>query len=320
MVGMAQESLAQPAAPGMAGRGTSFGAAWRRHSALYLMLVPAAVLLIVFGLYPLWGVSIAFVRYNPVKGLAGSPWVGLAHFREVFRRGVMAGLLRNTLLISSGKILLGELAGLAFALLVREVGWRPYRRLVQTVATIPHFFSWVIMGALMLSILGSSGGVNDLLVSLGLAKVRFLADKRIFPYVLVLSDVWKEFGWSSVIYLAALTQIDPHLLEAAAVDGAGRGARLWSIELPIVVPTLVFMIVLGFGYVLDAGFEQVLVLYNPTVYQTGDILDTYVYRMGLVNFKFEIATVVGVVKCVVGFAAILIANWVSGKVADQRIF
>lgn len=138
--------------------------------------------------------------------------------------------------------------------------------------------------------------------------------------MLVLSDVWKEFGWSSVIYLAALTQIDPYLVEAAAVDGAGRGARLWLIELPIVVPTFVFLVVLGFGYILDAGFEQVLVLYNPTVYQTGDILDTYVYRMGLVNFKFEIATVVGVFKCVVGFVTILIANWVSGKVAGQRMF
>jgi putative aldouronate transport system permease protein len=317
---MARQSLARPAPPGVARRRVSLGSIYGRRGALYLMLVPAAVLLLVFGVYPLWGVSIAFVRYNPVAGLAGSPWVGLAHFKEVFRRGVMAGLLRNTLLISSGKILLGELAGLAFALLVREVGWRPYRQLVQTVATIPHFFSWVIMGALMLSILGSSGGVNDLLVWLGLGKVKFLADKNIFPFVLVLSDVWKEFGWSSVIYLAALTQIDPHLVEAAAVDGASRGARLWLIELPIVVPTFVFLVVLGFGYILDAGFEQVLVLYNPTVYQTGDILDTYVYRMGLVNFKFEIATVVGVFKCVVGFVTILIANWVSGKVAGQRMF
>mgnify|MGYP005840811831 CR=1 FL=1 len=317
---MAQQSLVPRAIPRAAGEAPSLGTAWKRHRALYLMLVPAALLLTVFGLYPLWGVAIAFVNYNPVQGLAGSPWVGLRHFAEVFRRGVMAGLLRNTLLISSGKILLGEVAGLAFALLVREVAWRPFRRLVQTVATIPHFFSWIIMGALMLSILGSSGGVNDLLVSFGLGKVKFLADKGVFPWVLVLSDVWKEFGWSSVIYLAALTQIDTNLIEAAAVDGAGRGRRLWFIELPIVLPAFVFMVVLGFGYVLDAGFEQVLVLYNPTVYQTADILDTYVYRMGLVNFKFEIATVVGVFKCVVGFVAILLANWASGKIADQRIF
>jgi putative aldouronate transport system permease protein len=154
----------------------------------------------------------------------------------------------------------------------------------------------------------------------GIPAVRFLGDKNVFPYTLIFSDVWKEFGWSAVIYLAALTQINMELIEAAAVDGAGRGSRLWHIILPCILPTMIFMIALGLGNILEAGMDQVLVLYNPAVYSTGDILDTYVYRMGLVNFKFEIATVVGIIKAVVGYLAIVGANWASGKLAHIRMF
>ena len=287
---------------------------------LYLLLLPPLLLILFLRVYPLWGISIAFVDYNPVKGIAGSPWVALDHFKEMFRRPEMIQLIRNTLVISLGKIFLGEIAGLCFALLLYEIQFPPYRRLVQTVATFPHFFSWVIVGSMALMILGSNGLVNHGLMALGLDRVRFLADKMTFPYTLIASDVWKEFGWSSVIYLAALTQINPEQIEAAAVDGAGRGGRIWYVVLPGILPVFIFMLVLGFGNILDAGMDQVLVLYNPAVYATGDILDTYVYRMGLVNSKFEIATVVGVVKGVVGIAAILIANWVSLKVTGRSLF
>ena len=292
----------------------------QRHWLLYLLLLPAAAALILFRVYPLWGIGIAFVDYNPVKGLSGSEWVAWKNFQEVFRRPETINLVRNTVVIALGKITLEEVAGLAFALLLYEVRFPLYRRFAQVVTTFPHFFSWVIVGTMALSLLGATGAVNGLFASVGLPAVRFLADKRVFPYTLVLSDVWKEFGWSAVVYLAALTQINPELLEAAAVDGAGRGGRLWRIVLPGVLPVFVFMVAIGMGGILDAGFEQVLVLYNPAVYSTGDILDTYVYRMGLVNFKFEIATVVGVVKAVVGFVAIMTANWVSGKLSGYRMF
>jgi putative aldouronate transport system permease protein len=252
--------------------------------------------------------------------LSGSEWVAWKNFQEVFRRPETINLVRNTVVIALGKITLEEVAGLAFALLLYEVRFPLYRRFAQVVTTFPHFFSWVIVGTMALSLLGATGAVNGMFASVGLPAVRFLADKRVFPYTLVFSDVWKEFGWSAVVYLAALTQINPELLEAAAVDGAGRGGRLWRIVLPGVLPVFVFMVAIGMGGILDAGFEQVLVLYNPAVYSTGDILDTYVYRMGLVNFKFEIATVVGVVKAVVGFVAIMTANWVSGKLSGYRMF
>lgn len=172
----------------------------------------------------------------------------------------------------------------------------------------------------MLSILGTTGILNDVLKSAGLARVKFLTSSGVFPFTMILSDVLKGMGWSALIYLAAMTQINPELVEAAAVDGAGRMHRIWHVVLPGLLPTYIFMIALAFGYVLDAGMDQVLVLYNPAVYSTGDILDTYVYRVGLVNFQYEIGTVVGLVKAVVGFGMVVLANWVSGKVAKITMF
>lgn len=293
---------------------------WTKHPLLYIFLIPAILLLVFFRIYPFWGIAIAFVDYNPIKGLSGSEWVGLKHFITVFSRPEIANAIRNTIIISLGKICLGEMIGLAFALLLFEIRYKTFKRIVQTMSTIPHFFSWVIVGALVVNLLGSNGGVNEMLEGLGLVKIKFLSDKAIFPLTLIFTDVWKEFGWSAVIYLAGLSQINPELLEAAAVDGAGRWPRMLYIIIPGIIPMFVFMIAMGIGYILDAGFEQVLVLYNPAVYSTGDILDTYIYRIGLVNFKFEIATVVGIIKAIVGFAAISGANWASGKLTGRNIY
>lgn len=292
----------------------------KRDWSLYLLLIPATLLIIFLRIYPFWGASIAFVRYNPVAGVGGSQFVGLKNFIDVFHRPEIVNLIRNTIVISLGKITLEEIFGLAFAILVYEVRFRAFKKVIQTIATFPHFFSWVIIGTLALSLLGANGMVNQALEVMGIHSLRFLGDKNIFPFSLIFTDVWKEFGWSAVIYLAALTQINPELIEAAAVDGAGRWARLWYIILPVVFPTFIFMVTLGLGGLLDAGFDQVLVLYNPAVYSTGDILDTYVYRMGLINFKFEIATVVGMIKAIVGYIAIISANWVSGKITNLRMF
>jgi putative aldouronate transport system permease protein len=316
---MKQQPVTNLLAPASTGWKVSFRHAWQKHRLLFVLLIPAVIWLLVFRLYPFWGISIAFVKFNPIHML-DSQWVGLNNFIEVFRRQETTLIIRNTIFISLGKIILGELAGLAFALVLHETQFPPYRKLVLTVSTIPHFFSWIIMGALTLSLLGSKGSVNDLLGLAGLSSVKFLADKTIFPFTLIFTDVWKEFGWSAVIYMAALTQINNDLLEAAAVDGADRIARLFHIILPTILPTFIFMLALGLGNILEAGFDQILVLYNPSVYSTGDVLDTYVYRMGLVNFKFEIATVVGIIKAIVGFMAIMSANWAAGKLSNYRMF
>ena len=307
-------------APSQPRRKIPFDKVWRHHKVLYFMLIPAALLLLFLRIYPLWGIGIAFVDFNPVAGLAASKWVGLEHFVNLFKRPDTFQIIRNTVVISSGKIILGETAGLLFALLINEVKFAPYKKFAQVVTTIPNFLSWVVVGALMLSILGTTGIVNDVLKSMGLARVKFLTDSGVFPFTMIFSDVLKGMGWSALIYLAALTQINPELIEAAAVDGAGRLQRIWHIILPGLLPTFIFMIALAFGYVLDAGMDQILVLYNPAVYSTGDILDTYVYRVGLVNFQYEIATVVGLVKAVVGFSMVMLANWVSGKLARISMF
>ena len=317
-------SMKQPSAftPGRSGSNwkSTLARTWKQHRLLYLLLLPTFVWLLVLRLYPFYFASLAFTKYNIVQGLSGSEWVGFKNFVDVFKRPEILNIVRNTLVISLGKIFIVELAGFAFALLIHETRSPFYKKFVQTVSAIPHFFSWVIIGTLAMTLLGSKGWLNITLDTFGIDKVGFLSDKLVFPFTLIFSETWKEFGWSAVIYLAALTQINPELLEAAAVDGAGRGARLWSIIIPTVFPTFVFMVVLGFGGLLDAGFEQVLVLYNPALYSTGDILDTYVYRMGLVNFKFEIATVVGLVKSAVGYIAIMTANWASGKMTNYRMF
>lgn len=284
------------------------------------MLIPAAVFLALFHFYPLWGIGLAFVEYNPFKGLRGSPFVGLDNFKQVFTMRESWPIFRNTVVIAVGKIISGQLAALIFALLLHQVSTRYFKRVVQTMTTLPHFLSWVIVGGIMVQILSTTGGINAILQSMGLDPIRFLGNVKIFPWTLILSETWKEFGFGSVIYLAALTQINPDLYEAAAVDGAGRGARLRYITLPGISGTIVLMSCLSLGSVLNAGFEQVLVLMNPIVYATGDIIDTYVYRVGLLGSNFSLATAVGLIKSFLGFALILLSYWLADRLANYRVF
>jgi putative aldouronate transport system permease protein len=312
-----------PSAPRAATRqdkGPPLRAVLRQHWPLYAMLVPAFVLLALFSFYPLWGLSAAFVKYNPFKGLAGSEWVGLGNFRKVLTMRQAWPILRNTLGIASGKILGVELGAIVLALMLNEVRPKPYKQLVQTLTTLPHFLSWVIVGGIMTQILTSTGFVNVALGWLGIAPVRFLGDARIFLWTVIASGSWKEFGFEAVIYLAALTGINPDLYEAAAVDGAGRWARLRHVTLPGIRPTIVLLFCLSLGGVLYAGFDQLLVLQNPLVYSTGDILDTFVYRVGLKDANISIATTVGLVQSVVGFGLILLSYWLADRLADYRIF
>jgi len=301
-------------------RKNSWRMVWQQHRALYIMLMPAAILLVLLNFYPMWGVALAFVKYNLVKGLDGSEFVGLQNFQQVFGRPETWSIIRNTVVIAVGKIIFGQLAAIVFALMIHEVKFPPYKRLVQTLTTLPYFLSWIIVGAVMVVLLGTQGPVNNIVEGLGLRPIRFLADRNIFPWTIIFSDVWKGFGFGAVIYLAALTQINPELYEAAAVDGAGRGKRMRHITLPGIAPTIVLMAALSLGSVLNAGFDQILVLYNSVVYSTGDIIDTWVYRVGLLGTNYEIATVVGLFKGAVGFTLILFSYWLAGKYANYRIF
>jgi putative aldouronate transport system permease protein len=296
----------------------------KMHWMMYVMLIPAVVLLALFQFYPMWGILIAFKKYVPARGFAASPWVGLDNFKLFFASRNAWQILRNTVSISVGKIFFGQFMAVLFALMLHEVRLIKFKRAIQTTTTLPHFLSWVIVGGMMTQFLGSSGPINQLLALIGLDKIRFLGKPQIFQWTIIFSDVWKGFGFGSVIYLAALAGINPELYEAAAVDGAGRFGRLWHVTLPGILTTIVLLTCLSLGGILNAGFEQVLVLYNPLVMKTGDILDTYVYRIGLVGGgstpDFSLGTAVGLFKSGIGFILIMISYWLADKVANYRVF
>ena len=298
----------------------SFRAVWQRHWMIYLMLAPAAVFLILFHLYPLWGLSIAFVKYSAFKGVMGSPFVGFDNFRRFFEGPDAFNIIRNTLGIAFGKILLGQTVALAFALTINEMRHALFKRVTQTTTTLPHFLSWVLIGGVMVEILNRSGIVNRGIESLGFESISFLGDPKLFPFTMIVLETWKEFGWGAVIYLAALTGINPETYEAAAVDGAGRWARLWHVSIPGITPIIALLACLSLGNILNAGFEQILVFINPIVFATGDILDTYVYRVGLLTGEFSLGTAVGMFRSVVGFGLVWLSYWLADRYANYRIF
>ena len=297
-----------------------FSRVLKQHWMLYVMLLPALVLLALFHYYPLWGIGIAFVNFSPAKGLLNSPWVGLGNFQRFFGSRNAINILRNTVVIAVGKIVLGQLSAVIFALVLNEVRSRLFKRGVQTITTLPNFLSWVIIGGIMVTFLSTTGPINTTLQAIGAKAVRFLGDASVFPWTLIVSETWKGFGFGAIIYLAALTAINPELYEAATVDGANRWRRLLHITLPGIAPIIALMACLNLGSILNAGFEQVLVLYNPVVYRTGDIIDTYVYRVGLIETDYSIGTAVGLFRSFIGFFLIMLSYWLADRFANYRIF
>lgn len=301
--------------------------ALRRHPSrintlpLHLMIVPGLLLTLIYKYGPMFGLVIAFQDYVPVRGISGSEWVGLENFRFALRFPDTLEVVINTLYIASGKIFFGLLAPIITALLLNELRRKKVKTTIQTLLYLPHFLSWVILGGILIEILSPSRGVVARLMGLiGLEPIYFLGDNSWFPMVLVTSHVWKEFGFGTVVYLAALAGIDPTLYEAAMVDGASRLRQMWNVTLPGIRPIIVLVTTLSLGSILDAGFEQVLVLYSPQVYQSGDIIDTLVYRMGLIDAQYSIATAIGLFKSVVAFIMISVSYWAAYRFAQYRIF
>lgn len=301
-------------------RSTSKRTVWqrlKRERALHLMMIPPLLFLFVFSYLPMGGILIAFQNYSPAKGILGSKWVGLQQFRYVFRLPTFMGVIQNTFFIACGKIILSLVCTVAFALLLNEVKSRLFKRTVQTITYLPHFLSWVILGGIFVDILSpSSGIVNRLLNMLGIESVFFLGDPATFPWTVILTDVWKELGFGAVVYIAALTAIDPTYYEAAVIDGASRWQQTLYVTIPSLAPTIVLMATLSMGNVLNAGFDQVYNLYSIAVYSTGDIIDTFVYRLGLEDFQFSASTAVGLFKSAVSTVLIVssykIADWTTG--------
>jgi len=284
-------------------------------------MVPGLLYFALFKYAPMWGVLIAFQDYSVFAGMLGSKWVGLQHFRDMFADSEFYQIFLNTLLISFYKLAWGFPGPIVLALMLNEVRNALFKRSVQTLAYLPHFLSWIIIGGILVNILSPSTGiVNGLLKLLGFEPVFFLVDPAWFRPVLVVSDIWKEIGWGAIIYLAALAGVDPQMYEAAIVDGANKWQQLCRITLPSLLPTVAILFVLRLGHMLDVGFEQIFVLYNPLVYDVADVIDTYVYRNGIAEAAFSFSTAVGLFKSVIGLILVVAANKVTKKLGQDGVF
>lgn len=286
----------------------------------HVMMMPAIVILGLFSLYPLFGLLIAFEDFKPGRGIWQSPFVGWDNFEYMFMLPDIKQIFYNTISIAVMKIVFTQLFAIVFALLLHEVKNMLFKKSVQTIVYLPHFISWVLLGGIVINLLQLDGIVNTTLEAIGIEPIFFLGSNAWFPGVMVGTHVWQEFGFSAIIYLAALTGINPSLYEAAAIDGAGRFQKLLYVSLPGIATTIVLLLTLDLQNVLNAGFEQILNLYNPMVYDSGDIIDTYVYRAGLREHQYELGTAVGLFKSVVSFILITISYFLASKFANYRIF
>ncbi|CAI6069789.1 putative multiple-sugar transport system permease YteP [Cohnella sp. JJ-181] len=279
---------------------------------IQLMVLPGLAFLLIFSYIPMYGVLMAFQDYSLFKGFFGSPWVGLKHFEMFFGAPEFWTVIRNTVVISLLKLLIGFPAPILLALMLNEIRGRVFKRTIQTISYLPHFLSWVIVSGLVASLLSTeNGSLNILLQRLNLIgePINFLSLPEYFWTILVATDVWKEIGFSSIVYLAAIAGVDPHLHEAAAVDGASRLRQMFSITLPAILPVIVVFLILAIGNLLNAGFENILLLAsNPVLRDVSDVLDTYVYRIGIQNSRYSYATAAGLFKALISVGLLVAAN------------
>ncbi|MFC4099257.1 ABC transporter permease [Paenibacillus xanthanilyticus] len=307
--------------PVRSGVKTKAGSFLRRTWPLHLMLLPAVILQFLFGYLPLGGLVIAFKDFKPYDGIWGSKWVGLEHFKFMFEYPDSKQVIINTALIAGFKIMCSIIVPFVFALLLNEVRRNSIKRTVQTLVYLPYFISWVFLGGILNDMLASDGIVNSVLKSwFGLEPILFLGDGTWFRIVVVVSDVWQQFGFGTIVYLAALAGVNPSLYEAAEVDGATRWKQTLHVTIPSLTPIVIVVGTLALGNILNAGFDQIFNLYNPLVYDKGDIIDTFVYRTGILNGQYSFGTAVGIFKSVVGFVLIVIGYRIAYKLADYKIF
>ena len=294
------------------------------HLPIYLLMLPALLFFLVFHYVPMLGVVIAFKKVSPYAGIEGilaAEWAGFAYFERLFKSYYFGNLLRNTSSISLKRIFFGFPAPILLALLLNELKSQRYKRVVQTISYLPHFVSAVVLAGLTNAMLTTNGGiVNELIKAFGGRPIYFLGQPQYFQGIIVITGIWKEVGWNSIIFIAAISGIDPTLYEAAKIDGASRLRCAISVTLPSISSIIIIMLILSIGSILDAGFEQILLLYSPAVYEVGDVIDTYVYREGLVNMNYSFSTAVGLSKSVVALVLIVMANTLARRYDEQGIW
>ena len=298
-------------------------AGYKKHLALTLMFFPVVVYFIIFKYIPMGGIVIAFKNYKISQGIFGSAWCGLDNFTKAFATPTFARSVKNTLVISGLKLLFGFPAPIILALMLNEVVHPRFKKTIQTITYLPHFLSWVVLAGMFQQLLSpNNGAVNAVLKQVFGMKdsIYFLGSNQYFRGTLIVTDIWKNVGWSSILYLATISGIDPALYEAATVDGASRWQCTRYITIPSLVSTIVVMLILSIGSIMDAGFDQVFNLYNSAVYQTGDIIDTYVYRYGLGDMKYSLATAVGLFKNVIAFVLVVGTNLITRRISGEGIW
>lgn len=293
----------------------------KRYAGLYLLVVPVVLYYLIFHYIPMGGVLVAFQDYKPRRGIWGSEWVGLQHFRDFINSIYFGRALRNTLRISLTQLVIGFPAPIILALLINELKNVKFKKLVQTVSYLPHFISLVIICAMVKEFVSTNGFITQFLVdTLGIQKVSLLTNKDFYVPVHVISGIWTTVGFGSIIFLAALSGINMELYDAAAIDGAGRFRQVIHVTIPGIAPTIIIKLLLNIGSIMSLGHEKIILLYNEGIYETADVISTYVYRKGLLDAEWSFSTAVGLFNSVINFALIMIANRISAKVSEISLW
>ena len=293
---------------------------FRRQIPLFIMIALPVILVLIYSYGPMFGLIRSFQRFEPALGFFGSEWVGMENFERIFKLPDIWNIVRNTFFIATMKIILGMIAAIIVAILLNELSQKTFKRSVQTIIYAPYFLSWVILGGIFREFLARDGLLNMFLGWFGMPAMNFLGEAAVFPWVPILTDLWQMTGFNAIVYLAAITNVSPTLYEAAAIDGAGRFKQVMKITIPGIMPYIILMVILNMGYVLSAGTDQILMLYSPSVYSTGDVIDTWVYRAGLKDAQFSLASAVGLLRSVVSFILVSASYIIAKKKFDYNVF
>ncbi|NMA96412.1 MAG: sugar ABC transporter permease [Clostridiales bacterium] len=291
-----------------------------RNKYIYLMLLPTIIFYIVFHYIPMYGVLIAFKDYKASRGILGSPWAGLKYFKQFFGSYYAWRLIRNTLLISVYQLIFSFPAPILLALLLNELKSEKFKRTVQTVSYLPHFISTVVVVGFIVDFFAQKGLVNTVLASLGVKPISFLMEPKWFRPLYIGSGIWKGIGWNSIIYLAAISGIDPTLYEAATVDGAGRFKQIMNVTIPSIMPTIIILLILQIGNMMSVGYQKIILMYNESIYETADVISTFVYRSGLQKAQYSYAAAIGLFNNIINFALIITANYISRRVSETSLW
>ncbi|CAN7374969.1 ABC transporter permease [Paenibacillus sp. LjRoot56] len=293
----------------------------KRDKYLYLLALPGVLFFLIFKFVPMWGVVISFQNFSPFAGITGSEWVGFEHFERFFTNPDFMLLFRNTMAINLMNLVLFFPLPIVLSLLLNELRSVLYQRVIQSIVYMPHFLSWVIISGLTFLLFAKGEGlVNKMLEGLGFARIDFLTNPDTFWAMLTVQSIWKECGWGTILFLAAMASIDPGVYEAAKIDGAGRFRQMWHITLPAIRTVIITLLILRLGHMLDVGFEQVFLMYNGAVSQVAEVFDTYVYRVGIQQGEFSYSTAAGLFKSIVGLILVVIANWISKKMGEEGVY